>query len=98
MRRGVATLFLIAVTVTAARLCHSNVLWADDTLPLAAAIQVAHGKTLYRDVWFDKPALVAWIDLLWGARAGVLLRLAGAAYVLAVAATAWQFARKKWTE
>ena len=98
MRRGVVTFFLIAVVVTAARLCHINVLWADDNLPLAAAMQVARGKVLYRDVWFDKPALVAWIDLLWGARAGVLLRLAGAAYVISVAAVAWQFARSKWSE
>ncbi len=98
MRRGVATLSLIAVAVTAARLCHSNVLWADDTLPLAAAMEVARGKVLYRDVWFDKPALVAWINLLWGAHAGVLLRLAGAAYVIAVAAVAWQFARTKWSQ
>lgn len=98
MRRGTLIFLILAAIVVAARLCHSSVLWADDTLPLAAAMQVAHGKTLYRDVWFDKPALVAWIDLLWGARAGVMLRLAGAAYVLAVAATAWQFARKKWTE
>jgi hypothetical protein len=98
MPRGGLIFLLLAAIVVAARLYHSNVLWADDTLPLAAAMQVANGKTLYRDVWFDKPALVAWIDLLWGARAGVLLRLAGAAYVLAVAAMAWQFARKKWTE
>jgi hypothetical protein len=98
MRRGGLIFFILAVVVTAARLCHSNVLWADDTLPLAAAIEVARGKVLYRDVWFDKPALVAWIDLLWGARAGILLRLAGAAYVIAVAAAAWQFARSKWTE
>jgi hypothetical protein len=98
MRGGVVVFFLIAVIVIAARLCHSNVLWADDNLPLAAAMQVARGKVLYRDVWFDKPALVAWIDLLWGARAGVWLRLAGAAYVIAVAAAAWQFARSKWNE
>jgi hypothetical protein len=98
MRGGVVAFLLIAVIVTAARLCHTNVLWADDNLPLAAAMQVARGKVLYRDVWFDKPALVAWIDLLWGARAGVLLRLAGAAYVIAVAAAAWQFARSKWSE
>jgi hypothetical protein len=98
MRRGVVTFFLIVLVVTAARLCHSNVLWADDNLPLAAAMQVARGKVLYRDVWFDKPALVAWINLLWGARAGVLLRLAGAAYVIGVAAVAWQFARSKWSE
>ena len=98
MRRGVVTFLSIAVIVTAARLCHTNALWADDDLPLAAAIEVARGKVLYRDVWFDKPALVAWIDLLWGARAGMLLRLAGAAYVMAVAAVAWQFARSKWSE
>jgi hypothetical protein len=97
-RSSVVIFLLLAATVTAARLCHSNVLWADDTLPLAAAIEVARGKVLYRDVWFDKPALVAWVNLLWGARAGVLLRLAGAAYVIAVAAAAWQFARSKWTE
>jgi hypothetical protein len=95
--RSPALIFiLLAAVVIAARLCHTNVLWADDNLPLAAAMQVARGKVLYRDVWFDKPALVAWIDLLWGARAGVLLRLAGAAYVIAVAGVAWQFARTKW--
>jgi hypothetical protein len=98
MRRSGLIFFLIALVVVAARLCHIHVLWADDNLPLAAAMEVARGKVLYRDVWFDKPALVAWIDLLWGARAGILLRLAGAAYVIAVAAAAWQFARSKWTD
>ncbi len=97
MRRSGLIFFLIAVVVVAARLCHTNVLWADDNLPLAAAMQIVRGKVLYRDVWFDKPALVAWINLLWGARPGVFLRLAGAAYVIAVAAAAWQFARSKWT-
>jgi hypothetical protein len=97
MRAG-AVFAIIATVVIATRLCHSHVLWADDNLPLAAAIEIARGKTLYRDVWFDKPPLVAWIALLWGARAGVLLRLAGAAYVIATAAAAWQFARKKWSE
>src|SRR5580704_6083817 len=98
MRRGGLIFLILAVMIIAARLCHSNVLWADDTLPLAAAIEVARGKVLYRDVWFDKPALVAWIDLLWGAQAGILLRLAGAGYVIAVAGAAWQFARSKWSE
>jgi hypothetical protein len=97
MRAG-AVFTIIAVVVIATRLCHSHVLWADDNLPLAAAIEVARGKTLYREVWFDKPPLVAWIALLWGARAGALLRLAGAAYVLATAAAAWQCARTKWSE
>lgn len=88
----------IAAVVIAARLLHAHVLWADDNLPLAAAMQVARGKTLYRDVWYDKPPLVAWIDLLWGARAGVPLRLAGAAYVMAVVGMAYAAARAKWGE
>jgi hypothetical protein len=94
--RGGYVLTLIAVLAAAARLCHVSVLWADDNLPLAAAMEVARGKTLYRDIWFDKPPLVAWLDLLWGARAGVLLRLAGAAYTVACAAAAWKFAQAKW--
>jgi hypothetical protein len=89
---------LIATVVIASRLCHSSVLWADDNLPLAAAMEIARGKALYRDVWFDKPPLVAWACLLWGARAGVWLRLAGAAYVIAVALAARQFARARWGE
>lgn len=96
MRTGVI-LASLAAAVVAARLCHSSVLWADDNLPLAAAMEIVRGKTLYRDVWFDKPPLVAWIDLLWGARTGVLLRLAGAAYVIAVAWMSREFARSKWT-
>lgn len=97
MRTG-AVFAIIAAVVIATRLCHSHVLWADDNLPLAAAMEVARGKTLYRDVWFDKPPLVAWIALLWGARAGAVLRLAGAGYVIATAVAAWQFARTKWSE
>ncbi len=97
MRTG-AVLALIAVVVVATRLCHSSVLWADDNLPLAAAMEVARGKALYRDVWFDKPPLVAWVCLLWGGRAGVWLRLAGAAYTMAVVLAAWQFARARWSE
>jgi len=97
MRAGVLFGFLAAMIVVA-HLCHSSVLWADDNLPLAAAMEVARGKTLYRDVWFDKPPLVAWIALAWGARAGVALRLAGAAYTIAVAWMCMGFARAKWGE
>src|ERR1700682_6254310 len=92
MRVGVV-FACIAAIVIAARLCHSSVLWADDTLPLAAAMEVARGKVLYRDVWFDKPPLVAWVYLLWAARAGVWLRLAGAAYVMAGALDARRVGR-----
>jgi hypothetical protein len=87
------TLFAL---VLAARLCHIDILWAEETLPLAAAAQIAHGKVLYRDLWFDKPPLLAWTYLVWGARDGFSLRLAGALYVLLACLVAWRFARDVW--
>ena len=78
--------FFLAVLVVlmAARFCHLDILWAEETLPLAAASQIEAGKTLYRDAWFDKPPLVAGVYLLWGARTGWPLRVAGALYGLLV--------------
>ena len=37
----------------AAHLCHVGILWEGDSYPLAAAQQLARGKVLSRDVWFD---------------------------------------------
>jgi hypothetical protein len=88
------TLFAL---ILAARLCHLDILWAEETLPLAAAGQMAHyGKALYHDIWFDKPPLLAWIYLAWGARDGWLLRLAGALYALLACWIAWRFALDLW--
>jgi hypothetical protein len=87
---------LLALGVLATRLCHIEILWTEEDLPLAAAAQMLHGKTLYREVWFDKPPLAPAAALLWGARAGWPLRLAGASYVLVCCALAWLFARRKW--
>jgi hypothetical protein len=87
------TLFAL---VLAARLCHLDILWAEETLPLAAARQMAHGKVLYRDLWFDKPPLLAWTYLAWGARDGFPLRLAGALYALLACWIAWRFADGLW--
>jgi hypothetical protein len=80
----------------AARLCHLDILWAEETLPLAAAEQMVHGKVLYRDLWFDKPPLLAWTYLAWDARDGFPLRLAGALYALLACWIAWAFARDLW--
>ena len=88
-------IFLLAAVT---RLCHVGILWTEEDLPLAAAQQMAHGRTLYRDIWFDKPPLVAGADLLWGAGGGVPLRLAGALYVLLVSWLAFRFARDLWSE
>lgn len=87
---------LLAAVLAATRACHVGVLWADDNLPLAAAAQMAQGKILYREVWFDKPPLVAGVNLLWGAREGWPLRMAGAAYVLLAAWLAYGCARRQW--
>jgi hypothetical protein len=90
---------MLFALVLAARLCHLDILWAEETLPLAAAAQMAHGKVLYRDIWFDKPPLLAWTYLACparGARGGFPLRLAGALYVLLACGIAWRFARDLW--
>jgi len=86
------------VVLAAARLCHRGILWAEETLPLAAAQQMLHGRMLYRDIWFDKPPLVALPYLLWGARDGWPLRVAGALYVLLACWLAYRFARDLWSE
>src|SRR5271169_6749782 len=92
-RNFFAALFLILL---AARLCHVDILWAEEDLPMAAAMQMKAGKALYRDVWFDKPPLLASMYLAWGVRAGWPLRVAGALYALLACALAYFFARDLW--
>src|SRR5436190_15067704 len=89
-----AALFLVLL---AARLCHVDILWAEEDLPMAAATQMQFGQKLYRDVWFDKPPLLASINLAWGVRTGWPLRLAGALYALLACCLAYAFARDLWT-
>jgi hypothetical protein len=86
----------VATGVVATRLCHSGIVWVEEAYPTAAAIQLLHAKSLYRDIWFDKPPLLAYTYLLWGAQIGVLLRIAGAALVFLCCLMAWKFARKIW--
>jgi len=79
-------------------MCHVSVLWEGDAYPLAAAQQILHGRALYRDLWFDKPPLLALAYLLFGALPGWPLRLAGACYSLAACAVAYAFGRELWSE
>ncbi len=88
----------LALAVSAFRLCHSGILWPEETLPLAAAAQILHGRDLYREVWFDKPPLAPLLCLLWGAQTGWPLRLAGALYVLAAAFFVGRLAGTLWGE
>ena len=78
------------------RLCHSGIVWVEEAYPTAAAIQLLAGKSLYRDIWFDKPPLSALIYILWDARLGVILRIAGALFVFACCWMLWRFARDLW--
>jgi hypothetical protein len=81
----------------AAHLSESGVLWAEEDLPLAAALRMLHGGALYRDIWFDKPPLVAAVYLLWGARIGPVLRVAGGVYAMLACSLAYAFAAGFWS-
>jgi hypothetical protein len=95
-RRDRLALALLFLGLVVSRLCHAGVVWVEEAYPASAAIQILHGKMLYRDVWFDKPPLSALVYLLWDARMGVLLRIAGAAFIFACCWMLWRFARDLW--
>jgi 4-amino-4-deoxy-L-arabinose transferase-like glycosyltransferase len=79
------------------RLCHVNILWADEDYHLAAAIQILHGKMLYRDLWYDKPPLTAMAAALFGAWFGWPLRIVGTVLAAASCAVAFRFASDLWS-
>jgi hypothetical protein len=83
--------------LAASRLCHTRILWEGDTLPLATAGQMLHGKTIYRDIWYDKPPLVAAFHLLADGRDGWPLRIVDALYALLACWIAYRFAREMWS-
>jgi hypothetical protein len=89
-------LALLFAGLVVARLCHAGIVWVEEAYPTAAAIQILGGKSLYRDVWFDKPPLSALVYLLWDARIGITLRIAGSAFVFACCCMLWRFARDLW--
>jgi hypothetical protein len=89
---------VLAVLLIAGRLCHTGILWEGDTLPLAAAGEMARGKVLFRDIWFDKPPLVPAFYLLSGAHPGWALRVEDALYALLACWIAHRFARDLWGE
>ncbi len=72
-------------------------LWAEEDLPLAVALQMKHGAVIYRDAWFDKPPLVPAIYLLWGVATGAVLRIAGAVYGLIACLLTYGIASRLWS-
>ena len=87
---------LLFALLAAARMCHVEILWAEETLPLAAAQQMRAGQVLYRDVWFDKPPFAPMLYTALGGEAGWRLRVAGALYAWLCCWVAWGFARDLW--
>jgi hypothetical protein len=94
-KTGLFFLLLFAL-LAAARMCHVEILWAEETLPLAAAQQMRAGQVLYRDIWFDKPPFAPELYTALGGEAGWRLRMAGALYALLCCWIAWGFARDLW--
>ncbi len=83
------------------RIFQSEVLWPEEGLPLAAAQELLGGRTLYRDIWFDKPPLLAWFYagvVGLGGHSGYGLRLIGVLYILAITATGWGLSRRLFGE
>ena len=88
----------LAALLLATRLCYLRILWEGDSYPLAAAGEMLRGKTLYRDIWFDKPPLLAMAYTLFGAVPGWPLRLADAIYLLLACWLAWRLGRELWSD
>jgi hypothetical protein len=85
------------VAVLALRLCHLRIVWVEEAYPAAAAIQMSeYSKTLYTDVFFDKPPAAAYFYRLFDAQTGWPLRIAGACFVFACALAAFAAARRVW--
>ena len=87
---------LLFLGLLATRLCHLGVLWVEECYPAAAAIQLLNGKSLYRDAWFDKPPLSPFIYMLWDARTGAPLRIAGAVFVCLCCLAIFHFGKALW--
>lgn len=87
----------VAALLLVSRLCHAYVLWADEDYHMAAAIQILHGKMLYRDLWYDKPPLAALLSLLFGGRDGWPLRVAGSMVAFGSCAMVFGVASRIWS-
>ncbi|MCX6625668.1 MAG: hypothetical protein NTY38_32325 [Acidobacteria bacterium] len=87
----------LALLLLATRTCHLRILWAEESYPAAAAIQMLHRQVIYRDFWYDKPPLTPLVYLLWGAWPGWPLRLAGTIFAVLVCRVAYQMASSVWS-
>lgn len=92
--RPLAALFLATLAL---RLCHLHIVWVEEAYPASAAIQMSeYGKTLYQDIWFDKPPGAVYFYRLFDAQSGWPLRIAGTCFVFACGLAAYFAARRLW--
>jgi hypothetical protein len=89
---------LLFASLLVPRLAHLDILWVEECYPAAGAIQIEHGKRIYRDFFFDKPPLSAYLYLLWDAAAGWPLRIAGALYAWLACFLLYRLGRALWSE
>jgi 4-amino-4-deoxy-L-arabinose transferase-like glycosyltransferase len=88
---------VVAALALFGRMFQTHVLWAEESLPLAAAQQMLAGHTLYRDIWFDKPPGLVWFYagvMELAGHGGYGLRLIGSLYVFLIALTGYGVARR----
>jgi hypothetical protein len=86
------------VALLGSRLCHVRILWTDGDYHLAAAMQLAAGRTLYRDLWYDKPPLNALAYFAMGTPTGWALAVATSLYLLAGCFLIYLLAKYLWGE
>lgn len=86
------------VFLLATRLCHLHILWAEEGYGAAGALQILNGKALYRDIWFDKPPLAAWLYVLWGALPGWPMRIAGTVLAWLAVFAAFRCGARLWSQ
>ncbi len=100
MPRAAFALLLLG-TVFLLRIFYAGYVWADEGLWFTAAQELLRGKTLYSEIWFDKPPAVAWTYAALFALAGPSLaavRLFTILYATAIALALWHIGRQLWGE
>src|SRR5207248_504868 len=91
----------IAVLTFLLRIFYANHLYQDDGLWFTVGEELLRGKVLYRDIYFDKPPVIALLYAalfkLFGAHI-LTIRLFTIAYSVAVSATLYVFSRRLYGE
>src|SRR5260370_20271896 len=59
-------------------------------------MQILRARGLYSTICSDKPPLSAYLYLLWDARMGIPLRIAGTIFIFLCCLMIWRFARDLW--